>query len=117
MAQQEQKVRKLKQEVRKIWKDVSLHCNTDRNKANSLKGFAREFFNFAKVMRKIAIKLGTQKRNTWRSLPVIVAVFVTTSTLLLFQNVYFGSEIITFTNYFRFGWHMLLRYQHYTYGP
>jgi hypothetical protein len=31
--------------------------------ANSLKGFAREFSKFAKVMRKIAIKLGTAKRN------------------------------------------------------
>jgi hypothetical protein len=30
-----------------------------KNIANSLKGFAREFFKFAKVMRKIAIKLGT----------------------------------------------------------
>jgi hypothetical protein len=34
-----------------------------RNIANSLKGYARAFFKFAKVMRKIAIKLGTQKRN------------------------------------------------------
>jgi hypothetical protein len=33
------------------------------NIANSLKGFAREFFKFAKLMRKIAINLGTQKRN------------------------------------------------------
>jgi hypothetical protein len=33
------------------------------NIANSLKGFPREFFIFAKIMRKIAIKLGTQKRN------------------------------------------------------
>jgi hypothetical protein len=30
-----------------------------RNIANSLKGFAREFFVFAKEMQKIAIKLGT----------------------------------------------------------
>jgi hypothetical protein len=38
-------------------------ATSDRNIANSLKGFARESFKFAKVMRKIAIKLGTQKRN------------------------------------------------------
>jgi hypothetical protein len=31
----------------------------NKNIANSLKGFAREFLKFAKVMRKIAIKLGT----------------------------------------------------------
>jgi hypothetical protein len=32
---------------------------TLKNIANSLKGFAREFFKFTKVLRKIAIKLGT----------------------------------------------------------
>jgi hypothetical protein len=42
-----------------------------KNIANSLKGFAKEFFKFAEVMRKIAIKLGTQKRNASHSLPVI----------------------------------------------
>jgi hypothetical protein len=34
-----------------------------RNISNSFKVFARELFKFAKVMREIAIKLGTQKRN------------------------------------------------------
>jgi hypothetical protein len=34
-----------------------------RNIENSLKGFAREFSKFPKVMRKIAINLGIQKRN------------------------------------------------------
>jgi hypothetical protein len=50
----EQEVRKLKQEVRKIQNEVVfLHWNiatADRNIANSLK----EFFKFAKLMRKIS---------------------------------------------------------------
>jgi ribosomal protein S6 len=33
------------------------------NIANFLKEFAREFFKSAKVMRKIAINLETEKRN------------------------------------------------------
>jgi hypothetical protein len=39
------------------------YAAADRNMANSLKEFARKFFKFAKVMMKIAIKLGTKKRN------------------------------------------------------
>ena len=41
-----------------------------KNIAYSLQEFTREFFKFAKVMRKIAIKLRTQMRNAWHSLPV-----------------------------------------------
>jgi hypothetical protein len=40
------------------------------NIANFLNGFAREFSQIAKVMRKIAINLETEKRNASRSLPV-----------------------------------------------
>jgi hypothetical protein len=39
------------------------YCNPNRNIVNSLKGFASEFFKLANVIRKIAIKLGTQKRK------------------------------------------------------
>ena len=40
------------------------------NIANFLKGFAREFYLIAKVMRKIAINLESEKRNASPSLPV-----------------------------------------------
>jgi hypothetical protein len=50
-----------------------LHWNiatADRNIANSLKGFAKSFFKFAKLMRKIPNEFGSQKRNGSCSLPV-----------------------------------------------
>jgi hypothetical protein len=63
---------KLKQEVRKIKNEVFLHWNiatADRNIANSLKGFLKNFFKFAMLMTKIPNKLGSQKRNASCSLP------------------------------------------------
>jgi hypothetical protein len=99
----EQEVMKLKQEVRKICKEVSLHWNTataDRNIANSLKGFAREVFKFAKVMRKIAIKLETRKRNASRSLPANQInstyhsnIFISTKSQLMIQSISFSGFI------------------------
>jgi hypothetical protein len=41
-----------------------------RNIANSLKGFAKQFFKFTKLIRKIPNELRSQKRNVSHSLPV-----------------------------------------------
>jgi hypothetical protein len=65
----EQDVRKLKQEVKEILKEVSLltlHWNTataDRNIPNYLKAFCKGVFNFPKVMRKIAIKFDRNSKE------------------------------------------------------
>jgi hypothetical protein len=64
----QQEVRKLKQEI-KSYENLTgrlsalEYCNPNWNIVNSLKGFASEFFKLANVIRKIAIKLGTQKRK------------------------------------------------------
>jgi hypothetical protein len=54
------------------WGKFILLLRTLQIPSRDLQGsyFAREFFKFAKVMTKIAINLGTQKRNASRSLLV-----------------------------------------------
>jgi hypothetical protein len=51
-----------------------------------IKEFARAFFIFAKVMRKITIKLGTQKRNACRSLPVSTSFKAQPRTQAIFSH-------------------------------
>jgi hypothetical protein len=69
----EQEVRKLKQEVRKIWKELFCVGILQRptGKLQIPSRDLRKFFKFANLILKIPNELGTQKRNASRSLPVI----------------------------------------------